>query len=181
VRGALAPVLNAYALTFRVMHGFGSATTINAVAQATMDSSKPLTILYIGDYDPSGLYMSEVDIPSRFKRYGGRATITRIALTADDVPGLPSFEAATKVGDPRHKWFRQHYGKQCWELDAMPAPVLRQRVEDEVLARLDAARWQRAKQVEAAEMESMQAVMETWQDSISRQVQKSLEYLEGAQ
>ena len=174
VRGALSSVLNEYGLTFRVMHGFGSATSINAVAQATMDSSKPLTILYIGDYDPSGLYMSEVDIPARFKRYSGRATITRIALTADDVPGLPSFEAATKVGDPRHKWFRQHYGKQCWELDAMPAPLLRQRVEDEVLRRLDVGRWQHAKRVEAAEVESMQAVMESWQASISRQVQKSL-------
>lgn len=177
VRGALGPVLDEYGLTFRVMHGFSSATAINAVASATMDSDKPLTILYIGDYDPSGLFMSEVDIPARFARYNGRATINRIALTKDDVHSgeLPSFEAATKTGDPRHKWFLQNYGKQCWELDAMPSPVLRQRVEDEVRRRLDLGRWDRAKQVEAAEVESMQAVMGSWQASISRQVQKCLE------
>jgi hypothetical protein len=177
VRGALSSVLNEYGLTFRVMHGFGSATSINAVAAATADSDKPLTILYIGDYDPSGLYMSEVDLPERFKRYGGRASITRIALTAADVHSgdLPSFEAATKTGDPRHKWFLRNFGKRCWELDAMPAPALRRRVEGEVLRRLDQGRWHHAKQVERAEIESMQAVMAGWQASISRLVQENLD------
>jgi len=176
VRGALAPVLNEYGLTFRVMHGFSSATTINAVASATRGSHKPLTILYIGDYDPSGLYMSEVDIPSRLDRYSAQATIHRIALTDADVHAgeLPSFEAATKTGDPRHKWFTRHYGRRCWELDAMPAPDLRQRVQEEVLVRLDYGRWKHAKEVEAAEIESMQSVMESWQESISRLVEKRL-------
>jgi len=176
VRGALAPVLDEYGLTFRVMHGFGSATTINAVASSTRDSHKPLTILYVGDYDPSGLYMSEVDIPSRLDRYGAQATIHRIALTDADIRAgeLPSFEADTKTGDPRHKWFTGHYGRRCWELDAMPAPALRQRVQEEVLPLLDYGRWTHAKKVEAAEIQSMQSVMESWQASISRLVEKRL-------
>ena len=63
IRGVLQPVLDDYGVGFRVMHGFGSATILNDVAQS--DNENPLTILYVGDYDPSGLWMSEEDIPER--------------------------------------------------------------------------------------------------------------------
>jgi hypothetical protein len=32
---------------------------------------RPLHILYVGDYDPSGMCMSEVDLPKRLKKYYG--------------------------------------------------------------------------------------------------------------
>src|SRR5262249_19583410 len=69
VRGLLRPVLDRYAVGFRVMHGFGGATTIHDVSQD--DDGRPLVILYVGDFDPSGLFMSEVDLPKRFAEYGG--------------------------------------------------------------------------------------------------------------
>ena len=47
VRGTVAPVLNEYGVTFRVMHGYGSATSIHGIAQETLDSTKPITVLYI--------------------------------------------------------------------------------------------------------------------------------------
>jgi hypothetical protein len=120
-------VLDEYGVTFRVMHGYGSATAINGVAEDTNCSDKSLTILYVGDFDPSGLHMSEVDLPERLDRYGADADIERIALTETDVadPALPSFPAADKVNDPRYRWFVQNYGDRCWELDAM-SPSLRE-------------------------------------------------------
>ena len=63
VRGVLQPVLDEYAVGFRVMHGFSGATTIYNVAQD--DDGRSLIVLYVGDYDPSGLCMSECDIPAR--------------------------------------------------------------------------------------------------------------------
>jgi len=42
VRGILAPVLNQYAVTFRVLHGFGSATSVHEVAIETEDRERPL-------------------------------------------------------------------------------------------------------------------------------------------
>ena len=61
VRGVLAPVLDEYAVGFRVMHGFCSATTVHDVAED--DDGRDLIVLYVGDYDPSGLFMSEHDLP----------------------------------------------------------------------------------------------------------------------
>ena len=174
IRGTLAPVLDKYGVTFRVMHGYGSATALHGIAEETMRNDKWLTVLYLGDWDPSGLGMSEIDIPARMGRYGGRVTVNRIALNADDVApgaGLPSFEAASKSKDPRHKWFIENYGHNCWELDALSPVTLRQRVDDEILSLIDLGPWQQAVEVEAAEIASMSGFMDTWK-SICRPVEK---------
>ncbi len=49
VRGTLAPVLKKYGVTFRVMHGYGSATSIHNIATESASSEKPLVALYVGD------------------------------------------------------------------------------------------------------------------------------------
>src|SRR5262249_46399608 len=61
VRGVLAPVLDQYAVGFRVMHGFSGATTIHEVSED--DDGRELIVLYVGDFDPSGMFMSEGDLP----------------------------------------------------------------------------------------------------------------------
>jgi hypothetical protein len=67
VRGVLAPVLEEYGVGFRVVHGFSSATAIYEVARGDT-VTHPLEVLYVGDWDPSGLYMSEEDLPERLGR-----------------------------------------------------------------------------------------------------------------
>src|SRR5262249_2375257 len=95
VRGVLQPVLDHYAGGFRVMHGFASATAVYDVAQDA--DGRDLIALYVGDYDPSGLFMSEEDLPARLSRYDGdHVELTRIALTREQVTGLPSFPATDK-------------------------------------------------------------------------------------
>lgn len=144
VRGTLAPVLNEYGVTFRVLHGFGSATALNAIAEASNASDKPLFALYLGDRDPSGMFMSEADIPQRLARYGGAVNLQRIALLASDTQGLPSFDVETKSKDGRYEWFCERYGRRCWELDAMPPPLLRARVEAEIRRHIVLDRWEHA-------------------------------------
>lgn len=171
VRGTLAPVLRKYGVTFRVMHGYGSATTLNGIAEDSLSSDKPMTALYVGDWDPSGMHMSEHDLPRRIDRYGGTVEVRRIALADHDVgPALPSFDAGSKTGDPRHGWFVARYGHRCWELDAMSPVLLRQRVEGHILRLLDLEAWQHAVAVEAAEVQSIRAFSKSWQASICSEV-----------
>lgn len=172
VRGTLGPVLDRYGVTFRVMHGYGSATVLHDIAEETAANDKPLTVLYVGDWDPSGMNMSEVDLPDRLARYGGRASITRVALNEFDVgDDLPSFDAETKRGDSRYQWFVGNYGPRCWELDALSPVILRERVKREIVGLLDLDAWNHAIGIEAAERESMKSVLMNWK-SISRQVTK---------
>jgi hypothetical protein len=161
VRGVLAPVLDHFAVGFRVMHGFSGATTIYDVAQD--DDGRELIVLYVGDFDPSGMFMSEEDLPARISNYGGdHITLKRIALTREHVNGLPSFPATDKQKDPRYKWFRANYGDRCWELDAMDPNDLRDCVHNAITELIEPVAWQRCEIVNEAEQESLKTILEKW-------------------
>ena len=161
VRGVLAPVLDDYAVGFNVLHGFSSATAIYNAAQS--DNVRPLIVLYVGDWDPSGLWMSECDLPERLARYGGdHITLKRIALTPKDLSRLPSFPTSDKKNDPRYEWFTKKFGPRCWELDAMDPNHLRTRVELEIAALIEPVAWERCAVVNAAEQESMRTILDSW-------------------
>jgi hypothetical protein len=132
------------------------ATTVHEVS--IDDDGRPLVVLYVGDWDPSGMCMSESDLPSRLARYGGaHVELERIALVRDDLPGLPLFPASDKKKDPRYKWFVQHYGNQCWELDAMDPNELRDRVRDAIRAEIEPDAWARGLKAMKAEQDSIRA------------------------
>jgi hypothetical protein len=68
--------------------------------------------------------------------------LERIALAKDDdLPNLPGFSAHEKRKDPRYKWYLKHYGERCWELDAMPPNLLRDKVESYIRALIDEEAW----------------------------------------
>ena len=150
IRGVLQSVLDEYAVSFNVLHGFGSATSVYGAAQS--DNERPLVVLYVGDWDPSGLCMSERDLPERLARYGGdHVTLKRVALTEDQLHGLPSFPAADKKKDKRFAWFAKSYGDRCWELDAMDPGDLRACVKNEIERLIEPTAWARCVHVNKAE------------------------------
>jgi hypothetical protein len=161
VRGVLQPVLDHYAVGFRVMHGFSGATTIYDVSQE--DDGRELNVLYVGDFDPSGMFMSEEDLPNRLADYGGdHITLKRIALTREHMSGLPSFPATDKRKDPRYKWFVSNFGDRCWELDAMDPNDLRDCVEREIKELIEPVAWERCEVVNKAEQQSLKTVLAGW-------------------
>jgi hypothetical protein len=161
VRGVLAPVLDKYGVGFRVMHGFSSATV--AYDAATDDDGRDLIVIYVGDYDPSGLFMSQEDLPARLKKYGGdHVEIRRIALTSEQTTGLISFPASDKAKDPRYKWFTANHGQQCWELDALDPNDLRSCVEAAIEDLIEPEAWERCEVVNAAERASISDFLGKW-------------------
>jgi len=172
VRGVLAPVLKRYGdVGFRPLHGYNSATSVHDIS---MDGDgRPLVALYVGDHDPSGMQMSEVDLPKRLEKYGGdHIELARVALLPDDLGGLPSFPASDKEKDPRYKWYLANYGvlskrlsgnsePQCWELDAMDPNDLRARVEEAIRDQIDWDAWEKDERINKAERESVRALSDT--------------------
>jgi hypothetical protein len=161
IGGVLAPVLDQYGVTFQVMHGFTSSTCAYDLAQD--DDGRDLIVLYVGDYDPSGLFMSEEDLPNRIAEYGGdHITLTRIAITAAQAGPLLSFPASDKIKDSRYKWFTSRYGDRCWELDAMDPRTLRDCVEAAIKELIEPEAWQRCEVANEAERESISDFLGTW-------------------
>jgi hypothetical protein len=195
VEGTIRPVLERYEVPFQVLHGWSGATPVWDAAQANLDRHQDTLILYIGDYDPSGMYMSEVDLPQRLARYSSdtpadrdidlgwarrqlaesRMEIRRIALTKADTEALgpatrfPASDKAgnsEKKGDSRYPWFVRNHGQWCWELDALSPAVLRDRLEEAIVDELDEESWDRYSGVEEAEREVIIATCRAW-ESIS--------------
>jgi hypothetical protein len=161
VRGLLKPVLNRYGVGFNPVHGFTSATDAYNVSQD--DDGRDLIVLYVGDFDPSGMFMSEEDLPKRFAKYGGdHITLKRIALTGEHVLHLPSFPASEKHKDPRFKWFTGKYGDQCWELDAMDPNDLRECVEGAIKGLIEPVAWKRCETVNEAQRVNLKEFLDKW-------------------
>jgi hypothetical protein len=165
VAGTVKPVTDQYGIGWLSLHGYSSATSAHDLAQLSSYSSRDVIPLYIGDHDPSGLHMSEVDLPGRVNRYGGFVEIRRIALTADDTARLgaaPSFSADDKRKDPRYGWFVERHGHRCWELDALDPNTLRARVGAAIREYIDWDAWERCAAVERAERDSLLEVVGAW-------------------
>ena len=171
VRGVIWPVLARLGVGFRVLHGFNSATSMWNVSQQNGGEDRPLVALYVGDWDPSGACMTETDIPARLREYGGNhVELKRIALTTDQArsQSLRSFSvetkggSATKRGDPRYKWFKQNFGDECWELDAMDPRQLRELVENEINALIDRASWDEQEAFERREKLAIETQLRWW-------------------
>jgi hypothetical protein len=161
VRGVLAPTLDKYGVGFRVLHGFSSATTVMDVCRDA--DSRLLIVLYCGDLDPSGACMSEVDLPKRFKEYGGNhIALKRVAITPANSVGLPSFPASDKTNDPRYRWFVRTFGDTCWELDAMDPNDLRAKVEAAIREHIEWGQWNRDTAINEAEQKSLRTVLDSW-------------------
>lgn len=164
VSGTLKPVLDRYAVTFRVFRGYASATLAHAIAQESADRDKPFLAFYLGDWDPSGLHMSEVDLPDRLARYDGDVALKRIALTSDDLADLPGFPLESKQQDARYAWYLANYGRsgKCWELDALDPNVLRDRVEGAILRYIEPDAWNRCEVTEQAQRDSLRTIQAQW-------------------
>ena len=162
VRGVLQSVLDLFGVGFRVMHGFSNTTEVHNIADN--DDGRPLHALYVGDWDPSGLWMSEHDPPARLSRYDGdHVILERIALTQDQVAaGLPAFPAADKRKDPRHRWFVENFGERCWELDALDPNDLRLCVEEQIRKHIEPIAWEHCKVTERAEQVSLRTFLAGW-------------------
>ena len=167
IRGVLKPVLDRYAVGFRVMHGYASATSVNEVAEG--GDGRDLIVLYVGDLDPSGMFMSECDLPQRLADYGGdHVDLRRIALLPIQTAGLPSFPAEDKKKDPRYRWFVERHGKRCWEIDAMDPRDLRECAEMAISDWIEPTAWARCEIVNAAELESLQTILTNWKGGVTQ-------------
>jgi len=164
VGGVLRPITDRYGVPFAVYRGFGSATALHDLADRSVDDDRPLVILYVGDHDPSGRYMSDCDLEQRIDRYGGCAYIERVAVAEGQIAqhGLLTFPASEKTEDVRHPWFVKEHGDTCCELDALNPNTLRDLVEAAIRGHLDKEAWDRAEAIQEVETTSISDFIRSW-------------------
>ncbi|KKN21799.1 hypothetical protein LCGC14_0921790 [marine sediment metagenome] len=169
-KDALFTPVNSIAERYRIKvyaaRGYSSFTAVYQAAQE-IDGYKPVRVLQLTDFDPSGEDMVR-DLQTRLARYGAEDfEIEKIALTHDQVSdlGLPPMPA--KTSDPRYDRFAESYGDNAVELDALPPDELERIVRDAITSLIDEPAWN-AELTKATEE----------RDDIQRQIDELLENLE---
>jgi len=150
--GVFEDVLSPYGITLNVGRGYDGWSSIHEAAQRYLAGDKDVTILYFGDFDPSGEDMAR-SLQERLAFFGCSPTVVKCALTAEDVKRYNLPPNPTKKTDTRHKAFVERFGDLSVELDALPLEVLIDRIRQEVERRLDLDALESVKEQEERERE----------------------------
>jgi hypothetical protein len=141
VLGAMRPIVHKWGIVLRVCRGFGSAAMENQVGQLFEGINKPITVLYVGDHDPSGR-MIETDMHRRVQIAAGvEFAIRRVAIHRKDIQEFKLPPQRIKESTHDTEGFRKQFGDKTVELEALPSRELKMRVERAITDHIDFERW----------------------------------------
>ena len=125
---------------------------------------KEITILHLGDHDPSGIDMTR-DIRDRLEMFVRRPVeIVRLALNMNQVEEYDPPPNPAKTTDSRFEGYMQEFGEESWELDALSPNVIAELITGEIEERLDRAAWDAALEREEEAKASLSAVADRFED-----------------
>lgn len=152
--GVLRPIASEFQVVLSVNKGFSSSSAVRMAADRMIGIAeaydRPTTVLYVGDFDPSGEDMTR-DLTSRLEMFGVQdLTFKKIALTTAQIkqyklptnPVKASSRAdgkfdGQKGSDPRGRDYVRKHGRYSWEVDALKNSVLLKTIRDELNGLLD--------------------------------------------
>ena len=155
--GILQDALTAYGVTLNVGRGFDGWDSIRIAADRYGDGDD-VTVLYFGDFDPSGEDMVR-SLRERLATLGCTPEIVKCALTYDDIARYRLPPDFTKATDSRAAAFVAKWGDVAVELDALPLDVLTARLVADVEARMDLAALAAVRSVETSERARLAALL----------------------
>ena len=131
--GIFSDALSPYGVTLNIGRGYDGWSSIKRAADRYHwrrdDHGIDTTVLYFGDFDPSGEDMHR-SLIERFATLGVYPEIPKVALTHEDARSLPG--DVMKADDSRAAAFAAKYGDLAVELDALPVGELRSRIQQGV-------------------------------------------------
>ncbi len=150
--------------------GYPSATALRDFAkERIMRARQEIVVLHLGDHDPSGMDMSR-DLEERlslFSRYRVHIDFRRIALNMDQVDEQQPPPNPAKVTDSRYNAYRERYGDESWELDALSPKYLHSLITEQVESLIDFSVWnEKCKQIERVR-EKLQSLADTFDEDES--------------
>ena len=134
--GIFADIINQYGVTLCVAKGYSSWSVYKEASTRFKKQDKPVKILYFGDFDPSGEDMVRA-IRDSLSFLGTCPEIIKVALTHEDITEYNLPPDYAKKTDTRAKSFIERHGDIAVELDALPLPVLQQKIKQSIEDNID--------------------------------------------
>lgn len=145
--GVLTPITEQYHVTLMVNRGYSSQSAMKEAAerfQLANHNNKMVSLLYIGDQDPSGEDMVR-DVRDRLTlltRNAFSIEVVKIAITQDQIAQYNPPPNPAKMSDSRAAKYVQEFGQFSYEADALPPDVLAQIVRDDIGQYIDFDAWE---------------------------------------
>lgn len=157
--GVLSRVTKPYHVPIVVNKGYGSLSAMHDAHLRFEDHCCLVTVLYLGDYDPSGLDMIR-DIKDRIREFDGgyEFEIIPLALTMEQIKQYNPPPNPAKRQDPRARGFIKKHGSQSWEVDALRPEVLNQLLGDAIGLRIDQVQYSFVQECEVEERGRLHAI-----------------------
>lgn len=150
IGGVLADVTRPLGVALLAARGQSSKTFVYDSAQEYKRIGKPVTVLYVGDWDPSGLAIDR-SVQERLDRYGDDSVVMdfrRIAVTPSQIRLLDLVTHEANRADRNFRRFVDTCSEahlpsdQAVEVEAIPPPTLRDLLTSEIYALVeDADTW----------------------------------------
>lgn len=124
--GVVARAANSRGCNYFSCRGYVSQSEMHSAAlrhRYYENMGQQMVVLHLGDHDPSGIDMTR-DITDRLSLFGASTEVHRIALNLDQISQYAPPPNPAKVTDSRFEGYREIYGDESWELDALDPATL---------------------------------------------------------
>lgn len=175
--GVLSRVTERYHVPIMVNRGYSSVSAMHDAYERfdyAWRHDQKVQIIYLGDYDPSGIDMIR-DIRTRIIEFGmgdhpgyddeGEFlenypfAVQPIALTRDQIQMYNPPPNPAKVTDPRADKFIKAHGKTSWEVDALRPEVLNEILDDAITGWMDMDLYNSIVESEDADISKLKALI----------------------
>lgn len=118
-------------------------------------------LLHLGDHDPSGIDMTR-DIQDRLYMFGSRVIVKRIALDMEQVEKYQPPPNPARTTDSRYATYRDKYGDDSWELDALDPRVITELITNQAADYTDNNRRKALIEKQEEERQEIQEIADNW-------------------
>lgn len=126
IRNFIGRLATRYRLGIQVLRGFASLSMYRKALDRARRRGVGL-VLYIGDFDPSGLLIEKVAEEEMDHKSG--ITFVRLALTMKQIKRFKPPCRPLNMKDSRAKEYIEKYGDRCWDVEAIRPRTLYRLIE----------------------------------------------------
>ena len=152
--GIFQHILRPFGVTLNVGRGYDGWSSIHEAAARYARRPDPTTILYFGDFDPSGRDMVR-SLEERIGFFGTSPNLSIEAVLKSDIQDYDLPPDFTKPTDSRRAAFVAEHGDISVELDALPIQVLRDRIRESVEANIDLVALEQCRETERYDQQAI--------------------------
>jgi hypothetical protein len=154
--GVLQRTCHDYDVPLLAARGYPSRTVVREFCEEMVipafDAGQEVTVLHLGDHDPSGIDMSRdleewIGLFCRSDERGNYINFERIALNMDQITSQRPPPNPAKSTDSRFKDYASKFGTKSWELDALKPNFLNQLVSSNIELHIDDEKWTARKEL----------------------------------